>query len=234
VRGIVPHGYNAGVNHLAHLLLAEPTPESRLGNLAADYVWHREIAGLPEGVRRGIKQHQQVDAFTDRHPAVVRCVRRLSDRWGWFAGIIMDVYFDHLLATDWGAYCDVPLEQWAFEVNADLLSVAHLLPDSAAASVRHIARTNRVVTYRQLAGIEAALVRLTHVIRQRIPQRAMELSEAMPDLSANAAELRTEFAVFFPELVAFAKGWCAGSVPLSPGGEGLGVRGNCSPSPPHP
>ena len=27
------------MNHLAHLLLAEATPESRLGNLAADYVW---------------------------------------------------------------------------------------------------------------------------------------------------------------------------------------------------
>jgi len=197
------------VNHLAHLLLAEPTPESRLGNIAADYVWHREIAPLPDGVRRGIKQHQQVDSFTDRHPAVQRSIRRLNERWGWFAGIILDVYFDNLLATDWATYCPVPLEQFAFEVNADLLSVVHLLPDSAAESVRHITRTNRIVTYRGLDGIEAALVRLTYIIRQRIPQRAMDLTEAMPDLAANREWLEADFAAFFPELMAFSQKWCA-------------------------
>lgn len=196
------------MNHLAHLLLAEPTPESRLGNLAADFVQHREVAALPDGVRRGIKQHQQVDSFTDRHPAVQRGIRRLSERWGWFGGIILDVYFDHLLTTSWTEYCSVPLEQFAFEVNADLLSVVHLLPDAAAESVRHIARMNRIVTYRELDGIEAALVRLTHIIRQRIPQRAMNLAEAMPDLAANREWLEVDFAEFFPELMSFSKGWC--------------------------
>jgi acyl carrier protein phosphodiesterase len=204
------------VNHLAHLLLAEPTPESRVGNLAADFVQHREIAALSDGIRRGIKQHQQVDAFTDRHPAVQRGIRRLSERWGWFTGIILDVYFDHLLATSWATWCPVPLEHFAFEVNADLLSAAHLLPESAATSVRHIARMNRVVTYRELNGVEAALVRLTHLIRQRMPQRAVELVEAMPDLAANREWLEVDFAEFFPELVGFSKGWCESSVPPHP------------------
>lgn len=199
--------YNGGVNHLAHLLLAEPTPESRLGNLAADLVQHREIAPLPDGVRRGIKQHQQIDVFTDRHPAVQRGIRRLSERWGWFTGIILDVYFDHLLATNWAEYCPVELDLFAFEVNADLMSAAHLLPDGAAASVWHIARTNRLVTYRDLDGVEAALLRLTHIIRQRIPQRAVDLTEAMPDLAANREWLEVDFAEFFPELASFSTEW---------------------------
>jgi len=189
------------MNHLAHLLLAEPTPESRLGNLAADYVWHREIAGLPEAVRRGIKQHQQVDAFTDRHPVVQRSIRRLNEKWGWFTGILIDVYYDHLLALSWADHSPVPLDLFAFEVNADLLSVAHLLPASAEESVRRIAETNRIATYRDLSGIEAALIRLTYIIRQRIPQRAMELVEAMPDLAANHDDLVVDFAEFFPQLI---------------------------------
>jgi acyl carrier protein phosphodiesterase len=196
------------MNHLAHLLLAEPTPESRVGNLAADYVWHREIAALPPAVQRGIKQHQQVDAFTDRHPAVQRSLRRLNDRWGWFTGIIIDVYYDRLLALSWADHCPLRLERFAFEVNADLLSVAHLLPPSAEASVRRIAETNRIVTYRDLSGIEAALVRLTWVIRQRIPQRAVELVESLPDLAANHVALAEDFAEFWPQLAAFSKGWC--------------------------
>ncbi|MCU0704294.1 MAG: ACP phosphodiesterase [Fimbriiglobus sp.] len=198
------------MNHLAHLLLAEPTPESRLGNLAADYVWHREIASLTNGIRRGIQQHQQIDAFTDRHPAVGRCLARMSDRWGWFGGIILDVYFDYLLATSWADWCPVPLEQWAFEVNADLRATAHLLPEEACGSVQRIATTNRLMTYRELEGIEAALVRLTHILRQRIPQRAVDLTEAMPDLAEHHEALRGEFAVFFPELMAFSAQWVAG------------------------
>lgn len=207
VKRIVPHGYNVGVNHLAHLLLAEPTPESRVGNLAADFVQHREIAALSDGIRRGIKQHQQVDSFTDRHPAVQRGIRRLSERWGWFTGIILDVYFDHLLATSWATYCPVPLDQFAFEVNADLLSAAHLLPPAAAESIRHIARMNRIVTYRELTGVETALVRLTHIIRQRMPQRAVELVEAMPDLATHREWLEVDFAEFFPQLVSFSVEW---------------------------
>jgi acyl carrier protein phosphodiesterase len=197
------------VNHLAHLLLAEPTPESRLGNLAADYVQHRQIAALPPAVRRGIKQHQQIDAFTDRHPLVQRSLRRLNERWGWFTGILMDVYYDHLLALSWNEHCPVPLEQFAFEVNADLLSVAGLLPPEAEASVRRIAGTNRIVTYRELSGIEAALVRLTWVIRQRIPQRAVELVEAMPDLTASHAGLAEDFAEFWPQLAAYSTAWAS-------------------------
>ena len=197
------------MNHLAHLLLAEPTPESRLGNLAADYLRHKEIAPLPEGVRRGIRQHQQVDAFTDRHPAVVRSVRRLGDRWGWFAGIVVDVYYDHLLALAWDGHCPVPLDQFAFEVNADLLGVAHLLPAEAAASVRRIAGTNRIVTYRTAEGIEAALTRLTWVIRQRIPQRAVDLTAAVPDLAAAHDDLAADFAEFFPAVQSFSADWAS-------------------------
>ena len=194
------------MNHLAHLLLAEPTAESRLGNLAADYVKHREVAGLPAGVRAGIKQHQRVDSFTDRHPAVVRGVRLLGERWGWFAGIILDVYFDHLLARTWGRWCPLPLDTFAAGVNADLLSVAHLLPADAEASVRRIAGTNRLLTYAEVGGVEAALVRLTHVIRERMPTRAVELADAMPDLAAHDAELAGVFAEFFAELTAHTAG----------------------------
>lgn len=186
------------------MLLAEPTPESRLGNLAADFVKHREIAGLPEGVRRGIKQHQQIDSFTDRHPVVQRSIRRLSERWGWFTGIIIDVYYDHLLALSWSDHCPLPLEEFTAEVNEDLLSVADLLPPMAEASVRRIAGTDRLRTYRELGGVVLALIRLTHILRERIPNRAVDLLDALPDLATHHAELTADFAEFFPELAAFS------------------------------
>ena len=199
------------MNHLAHLLLAEPSPESRLGNLAADYIAPRELDALPPLVQRGVRQHRQVDAFTDRHPVVFRSLARLDPKWGWYKGILMDVYYDHVLATNWAAYCPVPLPQFAFEVNTDLLSVAHHLPESAAGSIRRIAGSNRLMTYLDLSGVEAALFRITCILRERIPERAVNLLEAVPDLTAVHAELVADFAEFFPELRRFSDGWVAGA-----------------------
>ncbi len=196
------------MNHLAHLLLSEPTPEARLGNLAADYISQREYLTLPPAVRRGVMHHRQVDSFTDRHPVVFRGMARLPERWGWFKGILLDVYFDHILATNWDAVCPVPLPQFAFEVNADLLSIAGHLPDSAAASVQRIAGTNRLLTYLDLTGVEAALYRITGILRERIPDRAVNLIEALPDLTAIHTDLTADFAEFFPQLAQFSTEWC--------------------------
>jgi len=120
------------MNFLAHALLAEPTPESRLGNVLADCLRQPDLATLPAGVVAGVKQHRAVDAFTDRHPLVHRAIGRISERWGWFTGIILDVYFDHLLAVRWDRYCPVPLGQFVFEVGTDLRATAGCLPDGAA------------------------------------------------------------------------------------------------------
>lgn len=196
------------MNHLAHLLLSEPTPEARLGNLAADYISQREYLTLPPAVQRGVMHHRQVDSFTDRHPVVFRGMARLPERWGWFKGILLDVYFDHLLATGWDTFCPVPLGQFTFEVNADLLSIAGHLPESAAASVWRIAGTNRLLTYLDLTGVEAALFRITGILRERIPERAVNLVEALPDLSAAHPDLTADFAEFFPQLVQFSNEWC--------------------------
>lgn len=199
------------MNHLAHLLLAEPTPESRLGNLVADYVDPRQVPGLPDPVRRGVMQHRQVDAFTDRHPAVFRGMARLPERWGWFKGILLDVYFDHLLAAGWTDYCPVPLPQFVSAVNADLLAVAGQAPPAAAASVRRIAGTDRLLTYTDLSGVEDALARITHILRERMPTRAVDLVEAVPDLTAARPGLEADFAEFFPQLVQFSTEWCRGA-----------------------
>jgi acyl carrier protein phosphodiesterase len=188
------------MNYLAHVLLAEPTPESRLGNVAADCLRHPDLATLPPAVLRGVMQHRQVDAFTDRHPVVHRAIARLSDRWGWFKGILIDVYFDHLLASGWAAYCPVPLRQFVFEVNADLLAVVNCLPAGAAETVRWLAGTDRLATYAERAGIEAALARVTHILKRRIPGRAVDLAEAMPELATLHDDLTADFAEFFPQL----------------------------------
>lgn len=150
----------------------------------------------------GVKRHRAVDAFTDRHPVVYRAIARMSERWGWFTGIILDVYFDHLLAISWEKYCPVPLGQFVFEVGADLRATAGCLPEGAAMTARWLAGSGVMATYAEVAGIEAALARVTLILRRRIPQRPVDLTDAMPDLRTHHAALVDDFAEFFPQLVA--------------------------------
>ena len=193
------------MNYLAHALLADPTPECRLGNVLADCLRQNDLATLPAEVVRGVRMHRAVDAFTDRHPLVHRAIGRLSQRWGWFTGIILDVYFDHLLACGWGAYCDIPLGQFVFEVGCDLRATADCLPDRAAEVARWLGESDVMATYAEEVGIEAALARVTMILRRRIPQRAVDLTEAMPDLKAHREWLEVDFAEFFPQLVVVSR-----------------------------
>lgn len=190
------------MNFLAHALLAEPTPESRLGNVLADCLRQPDLATLPARVVAGVKQHRAVDAFTDRHPVVHRAISRMSERWGWFTGIILDVYFDHLLATSWDRYCPVPLSQFVYEVGADLRETAKYLPEGAAMTAGWLADSGVMATYETADGIEAALARVTLILRRRIPQRPVDLTDAMPDLRTHHTKLAEDFAEFFPQLVA--------------------------------
>ena len=194
------------MNHLAHVVLAEPTPASRLGNLIADFLRPADVAALPADIRRGVMQHRAVDGFTDRHPAVNRCLTLLPEKWGWFKGILLDVYFDHLLTRVWDEFDLPPLRAFVDDVNIDLTAAVASAPE-ALEDVTRIVSGDRLYSYRELAGIENAFRRLTGIITERIPARATDLVPAIPDLEAVRAELTAEFRSFFPELRRFSDGW---------------------------
>jgi hypothetical protein len=45
--------------------------------------------------------HRTIDAFSDRHPAVHRRKRILTSEYGRLSGVIVDVFYDHVLARRW-------------------------------------------------------------------------------------------------------------------------------------
>jgi acyl carrier protein phosphodiesterase len=195
------------MNYLAHLYLADGTPHSLLGNLLGDFVKGNDLVAFPEGVRRGIQMHRHVDSFTDSHLVFHRSVSRISPRWGWFAGIIIDVYYDHLLASRWERYSPTSLRTFADGVYRVLEEHRALLPTQARKPLARLIANDRLFSYARLEGITAALVSISQRIRERIPRRPVHLEDAVLDLQACHAELSVDFDAFFPELVAFADGW---------------------------
>lgn len=192
------------MNFLAHLHLSDGTPSSMLGGIAADFVKPQEAANLPVDVRTGIRLHQLVDGFTDRHPVVQRSIGRIAGKYHWFSGIIIDVYYDHVLAREWTRYSVEPLRAFADRAYAALETLLPVAPDEAARFIRLFIGDDRLVRYATEDGIANTLARVSDRIAKRMPKRAIRLESAMPDLLAADVLLCDDFHTFYPELVTFA------------------------------
>ena len=192
------------MNFLAHLHLAAPDPELMLGGIVADFARNPEVAALPAGVQRGVRLHRLIDGFTDRHPVVQRSITRVSARLGWFAGIVIDIYYDHILAREWSRYATEPLRAFADRAYATLEALVPQAPPDGQWFLRRLIDRDYLVGYSTVEGITRALDRVSRRIAERIPKRAIWLPDAMPDLAAAHDELAADFHEFYPELIAFA------------------------------
>lgn len=203
------------MNHLAHALLADESPECVLGALAADFVRQPVVVRLPAAVRRGVYQHRHVDGFTDRHAVVQRSIGRVSKNWGWFSGILIDVYYDHLLGLAWAEYADEPLGPFVERVARSVRATIAHIPEEHRADVLRFGTPDRLASYAipDASGIAAALARVSDVIAVRMPARAVRLETALPELRAAHAALAADFAEFFPDLRRFAATWLRDNPP---------------------
>lgn len=192
------------MNFLAHLHLSDGTPGSMRGGVLADFIKPADLLNLPTDVQGGVRLHRQIDAFTDRHPVVQRSIGRVSKTLGWFAGIAIDIYYDHLLARDWPRYSGEPLRNFADRAYAVLEALVSPPSEESSHFIRRFIDDDRLLQYTTAQGIKDTLARVSDRIAHRIPSRAIRLEAAMPDLLATDPDLAADFRVFYPELMAFA------------------------------
>lgn len=183
------------MNWLAHLLLSEPTPQFRLGNLLPDLVALNELRALPAEYQRGIACHRRIDAFTDAHPVVRRSKARIEPQFRRYAGVLVDIFYDHVLAREWPAHCAQPIGELLEEFYASLDVIRCDLSPSILVGLDRMRAANWLGSYAEVAGIERALTRLSRRLRQPV-----ELGAAARDLERDYELYRADFAEFFPEL----------------------------------
>ena len=100
------------MNYLAHLHLGGQRPEELLGSLYGDFVKGRLQGQYSPAIESAIQLHRSIDVFTDAHPLVDQSLSRFTQTRRRYAGIVLDVFFDHCLARDWARYADQPLERF--------------------------------------------------------------------------------------------------------------------------
>jgi acyl carrier protein phosphodiesterase len=192
------------MNHLAHALLAGDDEDLRLGSLMGDYVRGAPDPALAPRLAAGIRLHRAVDTYTDAHPQVLAARELLPPPYRRYAGILLDVWFDHCLARGFGRWSGQPLAAYSDGLRALLHRRDAELPPGLRRFRGYMDAHGLPAGYADPAEVERALRGLS----QRL-SRANPLASALPVLQAREAPLQARFEAFFPQLQAYARGWIA-------------------------
>ena len=187
------------MNYLAHLHLGGQRPDQLLGSLYGDFVKGRLQGQFAPEVEAGIQLHRRIDVFTDRHPLVDIALGRFSDTRRRYAGIVLDVFFDHCLARDWRLYADQPLAQFTADVYR-VLSREPQLPERLAKIAPHMVAHDWLGSYQEFEVLDQVL----RGISRRL-SRPEELAGAMQELRRLYEPLSEDFRLFYPQLQDFAQ-----------------------------
>ncbi len=186
------------MNHFAHLVLSQPTLESTVGNLLGDFARGVDAQTLPPAVRAGLDNHRAVDRFTDAHPRVIEMKRTFSRKRRRFAGIALDIYFDHLLIRYWERFERRDLEALIGEFYRRMYAGRALMPGENMRRVtRRMIEHDWFGSYRDLDAVAASLDRVAARIRFD-----NEFANAIEDLLRNRDAIRDGFLEFYPQLEA--------------------------------
>ncbi len=194
------------MNWLAHLLLAESTPEARLGNLLGDLIKGEARTALNSNLTRGLQCHQVIDIFTDKHPIVKRSKQRIDSEYRRFAGILIDVFYDGILANNWQDYCELTLEEFVTDVYDSWDGYLDDLPVYPRGVIRRLIQEDWLGSYAGLPGIEKTLARISWRLNRR-SDRQYDLTLAIACLTDNYDELQQDFRLFFPQLQSHINNW---------------------------
>jgi acyl carrier protein phosphodiesterase len=179
------------VNFLAHTYLSGSNEEIIVGNFMGDYVKGKNYLLFPEQLKKGILIHRDIDSFTDMHEVTRRSKQRLASRYHKYAGIIIDIFYDHFLASLWDSYSTLPLNEFVNRTYDLLKRNYKVLPDSIKRWFPTFLENNWMMAYTTVEGIELVLER-------------MSANTSLPDHSAFAVEvLRNQYAVFMDDFLEF-------------------------------
>lgn len=188
------------MNFLSHLHLSGNSEGLIIGNYIADSVKGSAYNLFSPEIQQGILLHRKIDTFTDTHPIVEQSKQRLREKYRKYASVIVDIYYDHYLASNWQTYSDVGLQDFANNMYEIVMKHHTILPEKSKRFTGYMMQYNILHAYSTLEGIERVLQGMA---RRSTFQSNMEY--ATEDLKEHYQLFAEEFALFFPELQSYVQ-----------------------------
>ncbi len=170
-----------------------------MGNFIGDFVKGSNLNAYPESMAMGIKLHREIDRFTDTHEVVLKSKLLLREKYRHYAPVIVDIYYDHFLASSWSKRHSLPLRDFTHQFYRLSEKYLDKIPKSAIRVLKYMKADNWLYNYKSIEGIDRAL---TGMSRRTTFQSKME--ESVHDLKQHYQHFQEHFDTFFPDLIRFS------------------------------
>lgn len=184
------------MNFLAHALLSGSDDDILIGNFIADAVKGNNIDKFQEGVRKGIVLHREIDRYTDHHPVFIRSTKRIKEEYGRYAGVVVDIYYDHFLAANWEEYSDTDLSEFALKVYSLMLSNYKILPPKSRRILPYMVIHNWLVGYSRFKDLQWVF----NGMSRRSARYNSKMEGAVDSLKNDYENFDNDFREFFPDM----------------------------------
>jgi len=186
------------MNHLAHIYLSGDNDYIKIGNFIGDYIKGKKYTHYAPPIQKGIIMHRNIDDFTDKSPVPKKVKPLFSSFFHKYAGIVIDLFYDHFLAVNWYKFSEQPLEDFIKDFYVILERNNELLPDQVQSFLPRMIEQNRLYSYKNIQGLEQALKIMSR--RTSLPDYT---SKAIKILSDNYLTINRNFLEFFPNIISF-------------------------------
>lgn len=170
-----------------------------MGNLMGDFVKGAISETLHEDIQRGVRLHRLIDSYTDTHPVFHRSRERLEPPFRRYAGILVDIFYDHFLSRYWSQYSERPLPEYAQDIYRLLEEHRVLLPEKMNRFVSYMVSNDVLVAYGNIDAVAQVLHGMSHRMSHNNP-----LAAGVYELQRNYDAFRGDFEEFFPGVVQYA------------------------------
>lgn len=188
------------MNFLAHIYLSGNDDNIKIGNFIGDFVKgnldNAKNAQFPKPIIRGVDLHRKIDFFTDSHPIVRQSIDRLQPKYHKFSGIVIDMFYDYILATNFSRYSSIPLSTYSQSFYQLIQERKDDIPIEMGRMVNSMIKRDWLTSYSTFEGIEWSL----RGIAQRLSFPS-GIENATVELKNDYALYQSEFFDFFPQLI---------------------------------
>ncbi len=188
------------MNFLAHIYLSFGNEEITIGNFIADSIKGKEYKHFPPKIQKGILLHRAIDTYTDAHPLHKKSSSRLYPAYRHYNRVIVDIFYDHVLAKNWKVYSDIPLQDFVEQFYSLLEQHYPILPEGIQRMMPYMIADNWLLNYSKLEGIGKVLSGMN-----RRTQNKSKMNFAMKELDQYYDSFEQEFTSFFEDLTLFSK-----------------------------
>lgn len=188
------------MNFLAHFQLSNNLSDLIIGNFIADHVKGKAYLNFEPGIQQGILLHRQIDDFTDKHAIVEESKALIRKHQGKWAGVVIDIFYDHFLAKNWKQFENDHLPDYANHIYNLLENHLNKLPLKSQLTLYYMKKQDWLSRYAHTGGIERSLKGMSNRTSYD-----SNMHNAVEILNEHYKELEEHFLAYYPHLIRFVE-----------------------------